>query len=265
MEVDITQVLKDTENALRDFISTTLTKSLGGDWPTKCGVSKERVDKWTERKESELKRQKGGVVEARLIYYADFFDIRTILEKNWDKFADALGELKTMRVYLDELEKLRDPDAHRRELLPHQKHLAAGIAGEIRTRLIRYRSKLETSEDYFPRIESARDSIGNVWTPEGSSSLRAIVTKQILRSGDLVEFVVTASDPMGQPLKYRLLTSGWREGGWQDDNTLSVVLSDKDIRETFRIEIQIKSGRQHHAHPDCDADVSFFYTVLPKK
>ena len=34
--------------------------------------------------------------------------------------------------------------------------------GEIRTRLIRYRSKLETSEDYFPKIESARDSLGNI-------------------------------------------------------------------------------------------------------
>ncbi len=265
MQIDITQVLKDTENALRDFIATMLTKSLGEDWPTKCGVSPERVLKWTERKDIEAKRQKGGVVEARLIYYADFFDIRTILEKHWDKFTDALGDLKTMRVYLDELEKLRDPEAHRRELLPHQKHLATGIAGEIRTRLIRYRSKLETKEDYFPRIESARDSIGNIWTPD-SSRLRAIVTKQILRSGDLVEFVVTASDPMGEPLKsLRLITSGGREGKWQDDNTFSVVLSDKDISETFRIEVQIKSERQHHAQSDCDADVSFFYTVLPKK
>src|SRR6266404_2098739 len=165
MDVDITQVLKDTENALRDFISTVLTKSVGSDWPEKCGVSPDRLEKWTERKEAETKRQKGGVVEARLIYYADFFDVRTILEKNWEKFADALGDLKTMRVYLDELEKLRDPEAHRRELLPHQKHLAAGIAGEIRKRLMRYRNKLETTEDYFLRIESARDSLGNIWTP----------------------------------------------------------------------------------------------------
>src|SRR5687767_15219566 len=34
----------------------------------------------------------------------------------------------------------------------------------IRTRLIKYRSKMETSEDFFPRIESARDSIGNIFT-----------------------------------------------------------------------------------------------------
>ena len=44
-----------------------------------------------------------------------------------------MGEWKTMEVWLDELEKLRNPDAHRRELLPHQKQLAAGIAGETGT------------------------------------------------------------------------------------------------------------------------------------
>ena len=73
-----------------------------------------------------------------------------------------------MDVWLSELEKLRDPEARRRELLPHQKHLAIGISGEIRNRLIRYRSKQETSEDYYPRIESVRDSLGNIWTPEKS-------------------------------------------------------------------------------------------------
>jgi len=264
MQLDITQVLKDTENALRDFISTTLTKTFGADWPTKCGVSTDRVAKWNERKEVELKRQGGGVVEARLIYYADFFDVRTILEKNWDKFADALGDLKTMRVYLDELEKLRDPDAHRRELLPHQKQLAAGIAGEIRTRLIRYRSKLETSEDYFPRIESARDSLGNIWTA-GDPGMAVLFTKQILRPGDVIDYVITASDPMGQPLKYRVCRGHFEKGQWQAENTLALTVSDKDIGDTFGVAVQIRSNRPHHARSDCDAEVTFYYTVLPKK
>jgi len=233
MNVDITQSLRDTENALRDFISTTLARSLGADWPIKSGVSPERVGKWTDRKAAELKRQKGGVVEERLIYYADFYDIRTILEKNWDRFSDALGDLKTMRVYLDELEKLRDPDAHRRELLPHQKHLAAGIAGEIRTRLIRYRSKQETAEDYFPRIESARDSLGNIWTPEGSSI--GIASGQILRPGDIIDYVITASDPMGQSLKYRLRYGYLETKKWQTDNSLSLCIADRHISKTFLV------------------------------
>ncbi len=125
--MDVSQTVKDTENLLRDFIAAVLESVFGRDWPAKCGVTAERVGKWEERRESEKARQEGGAVDPRLIYYADFYDIQTLLKKNWQKFAPALGDLKTMEVYLDELEKLRDPGAHGRELLPHQKQLACGI------------------------------------------------------------------------------------------------------------------------------------------
>jgi len=42
---DITQALKDTENALRDFIAVILEKTLGKDWIDSCGVSSDRVEK----------------------------------------------------------------------------------------------------------------------------------------------------------------------------------------------------------------------------
>src|SRR5712692_5396282 len=164
MMIDVTQALKDTENALRDQIAEVLQKGLGENWVEKCGVTPDRLEQWIRRKEEEERRQKAGVVEERILYYADFYDLKTILQKNWPDFAPIFGEWKTMEVFLSELEKLSDPEAHRRELLPHQKHLVLGIAGEIRTRMIRYRSKEETGEDYYPRIESARDSVGNIWT-----------------------------------------------------------------------------------------------------
>ena len=64
-----------------------------------------------------------------------------------------------MDVWLSTLEAFRNPDAHRRELLLHQKYLILGICSEIRLLIIRYRSKMETSEDYYPRIESIQDSL----------------------------------------------------------------------------------------------------------
>jgi hypothetical protein len=70
-------------------------------------------------------------VDPRLIYYADFYDLGTIIEKNWSLFKDVFGELNRLRVYLHDLERLRDPDAHRRELLPHQKHIVLGVSGEL--------------------------------------------------------------------------------------------------------------------------------------
>lgn len=262
MSEDITQALKDTENSLRDFISNILTKAFGTTWEDRSGVSAERVANWKERRSSEENRQKTGVVEERLIYYADFYDLKTILKKHWDKFAVALGEWKVMEVFLGELEKLRDPNAHHRELMPHQKQLASGIAGEIRTRLIRYRSKQETSEDYFPRLESVRDSLGNIWLPPGLSNF---TTGAVLRPGDIVDFVVTASDPLGQPLSYAAHKSPVGVGIWQASNTMSVAITDADIARWFYVSIQILSPRKHHAHMFYDDHVEFIYTVLPKR
>jgi hypothetical protein len=264
MEIDLTQALKDTENSLRDFIAAILEKNIGADWMEKCGVTPERLKQWRERKDVEEKRQRGGAVEPRLIYYADFYDLKTILKKNWDKFADALGEWKTMEVYLGQLEALRDPDAHRRELLPHQKSLAAGIAGEIRTRLIRYRSKLETSEDYFPRIESVRDSLGNIWTPE-MGILHLLDTNQILRPDDVIDYVVTASDPMGADLQYRMITPREWNTEWHTENAFSLRILAEHIAKQFVVEFEIRSPRSHHAASNSDDTVRFLYTVLPRK
>jgi hypothetical protein len=135
-------------------------------------------------------------VDPRLIYYADFYDLRTIIEKNCSLFKDVFGELNRLRVYLHDLERLRDPDAHRRELLPHQKHIVLEVGGELRARIIEYRNQLETLDAYFPRIESVRDNLGNVWTP--ANQMQTLFAKQLLRPGDMLEFVVTATDPQGR-------------------------------------------------------------------
>jgi hypothetical protein len=262
-DIDITQALKDTENSLRDFIAVTLAESFGESWPQKCGVSSDRVKKWEERKADEAKRQEAGTVEPRLLYYADFYDLPVILKKHWEKFSPALGDFKTMEVFLTELGRLRDPDAHRRELLPHQKHLAAGIAGEIRTRLIRYRSKMETSEDYFPRIEVVRDSLGNIAIASGEK--KYVMTKSILRPGDTIDFVVTAVDPLGEPLSYALESTGLRTE-WQHQNSLSLKIGNAHISKSCVVRIFIRSHRDYHA-VDWKSDdfAEFYYTVLPQK
>ncbi len=262
--MDTTEALKDTENSLRDFIATVLHKNLGGDWVEKSGVSEKRIEAWNERKFVEEKRQESGVVEERLIYYADFYDLKTILKKHWSgEFSTVFGEWRTMEVWLSEIEKLRDPDAHRRELLPHQKHLLLGIAGEIRTRLIRYRSKMETSEDYYPRIESVKDSVGNIWT-YGASNLP--IAKTILRPRDILEFIVTASDPLDAELQYGLTVTGHHANpAWQSSNVMSLVILDNYVRRNFGVMFWLRSPRDFHAVGDHDDSVTFIYEVLPPK
>ncbi len=200
-----------------------------------------------------------------MLYYADFYDIKTILKANWNKVPDfpaALGDWKSIEVWLSELEKLRDPDAHRRELLPHQQNLVLGVAGEIRTRLIRYRSKQETTEDYFPRIESARDSLGNIWTPEKPS--REVKTKMTLRVGDRLDFIITATDPLGEPLSYSIIAKD-RDRLWQISNQLSWEIAPDQVGKDVHAILVIRSNREHHAYDFHDDEVVFTYDVIPPK
>ena len=257
---DVTQALKDTENSLRDFIAVVLRAKSGESWLENCGLSSRKLEKWKGHREDEEKRQESGVVEQRLIYYADFDDLRTILEKHWlGEFSNAFGEWKRMEVFLTELKNLRDPDAHRRELLPHQKHLILGIAGEIRTRLVRYRSKQETSEDYYPRIESVRDSFGNIYTYGDDN----IFTGTRLRVGDVIDFVITATDPFGEPLQYSINPPD--DESWQDSNVMSFRFTERDVRKRFQLMLAVKSRRQFHANKYYDDAVIFNYEVLPPK
>lgn len=261
-KVDVTQALKDTENSLRDFIAATLQARYGAQWLAHLGVPEDRPLEWQKRKDAEVTRQEAGVVEERLLYYAQFFDLITILEKNWGDFAGALGDWKTMKVHLSELNKLRDPDAHRRELLPHQKYMALGIAGEIRNRLIRYRSKQETAEDYFPRIESAIDSLGSIWTPEERT--RTLFTNKVLRPGDTVDFVITATDPQGGALKYCVVLED-DDIAWQASNTFTKRIGTHHIQRNFQAKLLVLSSRDYHASTQWDDRVSFVYDVLPPK
>jgi len=264
-ELDVMGSLRDTENALRDFIGAVLSERFGRDWIERCGVTPDRVQAWTERKASEPRRFAGsGVVQEQLLYYADFDDLKTLLQKNWvGPFSDALGDWKTTEVWLDELERMRDQDAHRREPLPHQKHLAIGVAGEIRTRLVRYRSKRETPADAFPRIESVRDSLGNLWTAsDASADLRQLDTKAVLRAGDQIAFVITASDPEDGALEYRVSRGS---GGWTETSTLSYTFTEQDIAENVWVELMMRSKRPHHAKAVFDDAVTFGYRVLPPR
>lgn len=264
VDLDITQSLKDTENALRDFIAAVLEKANGTDWYKSCGVSADRLNKWRKRHDDEVKRQRAGTVEPRLIYYADFYDLGTIIEKNWSFFKDVFGQLDRLRVYLHDLERFRDPDAHRRELLLHQKHLVLGIGGEIRARIIQYRNKLDTIDAYFPRVESARDSLGNVYIAGEFRS--PVYAPQTLRPDDVVDFTVTASDPVGDSLSYRLAINEFERSEWQQNNSFSVRVEEKHIGRYFSVAIHLKSPRDHHAGSGgYDDKAEFVYTVLPRK
>ena len=155
---------------------------------------------------------------------------------------------------------------HRRELLPHQKSLIIGLSGEIRTCIVRYRSKMETPDDCFPRLECIRDSVGTSWNVGTGSRTGMVTTKLCLRPGDKIDYVVTASDPQGGPLKYsiRVFHSG-DDTTWTDSNELSLTVEERHISRDFTVILAVKSERDYHASADSDDSLMFIYTVLPNK
>jgi len=257
--MDESEALKEIENSLRDFISNFLEERIGKDWIDCCGVTLDRISKWKEKQEIEEKTLKYSPIEKRLLYYSDFYDLITIIDKNWDKgFNDVFGNKATTMVFLDLLEDFRNPEAHRREFLPHQKNLIIGISGEIRNRIVLYRSKKETGEDYFPRLESVRDNLGNIWVQGDYSSLN---TGKTLRVGDTIQFLITATDPMGEDLEYSCLS----KSKWQNSKTIEIQLTEKEIGKNSDFTIAIRSMRNYHARGIYDDAAFFFYLILPKK
>jgi len=259
--MDANQALRAAENSVRNLIAYNLRTSLGDNWIIKCGVTAERIKVWEERQQEEERRL--GMKDERLLYYSDFYDLLTILKKHWSTcFAAIFGKQSKFETLWSILESYRNPDAHRRELLPYQVNLILGISGKIRTEITSYFSNMDTGESYFPRIESVQDSLGNTWT-FGTNTKDFIHTNQVLRPGDVIQFVVTAFDPLSGKLEYSFERGFVGVTNWIDNPFENIEITEKDIGKNLVIAIAIRSERDYHARSTNDDIVYFGYTVLP--
>jgi len=263
--MDLTESLRHTENSLRDFIAQAMREIHSEGWEKKAGIDPKTIKNWEDTKKKEDKKQKNGVVEPRLIYYAEFSHLKPLLKDNWESMFQAVFDVEwaIMDVWLESLYLVRNQEAHGREILEHHKHSAMGAAGEIRTRLIRYRSKMETAEDYFPRIERVSDGIETVWVLGSEQPLKA---QTVLHPDDIVTFTIIASDPQGSEPEY-CVTSLWQPYlTWQKSNVVHIKLTQEDIRKVSPLIAYIRgTSGNYHANGHWDDKVEFHYTVLPKK
>jgi len=257
--MEIARELKDTEDALREFIAAVMLRNLGENWIDDCGLPQTNTEVWRKRKaEAEAQVQPMHGEEA-VIFYAPFEDLITIIKHHWElEFHSVFADQMTIEVYLKIMSSFLDPVQGRRELFIFQKHLVLGITGEIRSRIIAYRSLLEVGKEGFPRIESIQDSFGNLWTVGKPMRMKTNVT---LRVGDVVEYIITASDPEQQPLQFRIL--GFK---WESSNILRLQIEDKHVSRDAKVNITIRSNRKFHAYPlGYDDRVVFEYQILPPK
>jgi Swt1-like HEPN len=156
------------ENSLRDLIERVLRKRYGEPWAEHMGITPERRAHWVGRREEERKKRTAGVIDERLLYYADFTDLFAIIKKNWDPdFRACFGDQTELRVYLEKLADLRNPDAHSRSLLEVEERLVEGMTGELRQKITIFLSKGGggPEPERFARIEEVVDSFAEVASP----------------------------------------------------------------------------------------------------
>ena len=241
-----------------DWIATEIPKVTFG---TKTGTN--TIKDWEKTKSREGDKQKYGVVEERLIYFAEFSELKPILNTYWDTDFKVIFDVEwvKMEMWFDALYLVRNPLAHAREILDYQKHSALGAAGEIRTRYIRYRSKMETAEDYFPRILRVNNDLGDIWT---SGTDKTVQTGRTLREGDTLTFTISADDPRGGTLQYALVSTWKGDLDWCDTNVQSIPLTRPDVGIDSKLAVHIRStnGRDH-AYGNYDDSVTFMYDILP--
>jgi len=265
--MEISESLKSTENSLRNLFNFVLSKKFGVEWYQSCGVSEERVSQWDERRLTDEKKFRHS--DPRLIYYADFYDLKTILKKNWSNgFSEVFGKLKEIEVLLDLLDDIRNPEAHRRELLPYHKHLAIGISGKIKSDITGYFSKMETGDSFYPRLECVQDNLGNTWSA-GESKTK--LTGCLLRPGDYLQYKASATDPVGDFLEYRFSAKGIEDKGeWIDNGEFELTIQNSQVGKNMWVCVEVRSPREFHALNDFggggfDDSVIFAYEVLPPR
>lgn len=249
--------IQEYENILRSLIIIILTEKYNEEYENHYRISPERLNKWKEKRDIETKKY-GITREERLIYYSDIFDLKTIIDKNWDLFQLIFKSKKRFEVFFEELEKFRNSLAHGRELLTYQHNLIDGIIGDLKTQLVIYRSKNEKVNDYYIQILKISDNYGNTWNHTDRLASIGLVTDLLVRVGDSLEFIVDAYDPKGRTIKYFLSVGGF-ESNRQESNVLVLKVTESMVRRRVLIQIfaLVESDYQNNDF------VEFVYSALP--
>lgn len=92
-------------NVLEVVLRTLIKSVLGDEWATKGGLDAAKLE---ELRVEERKSRKGAVVSDDLLAFTHLYQLRQVIERNWQPFSLALGEKKQFSVYMDRIEDFRN-------------------------------------------------------------------------------------------------------------------------------------------------------------
>lgn len=248
------EMINEYENALRSIICILI----GQQDDSAYGVTSERIQKWKEKREVDRLKSQGTQLETRLIYYSDFYDLETIIYKNWLKFKPIFNDKKRFEILHAEIELYRNTLAHGREILSFQLSLLKGIVGDLKNQILKYHSKNMNIDDYFIKILKVSDNFGNIWE---HGDLHTKWIDQILRVGDTLEFVIDAFDPKGREIEFSILHNySTVQFENSSDNRIIITLNKIMISKSAQLNIMVKTKDSEYENTDM---VSFVYSVIP--
>jgi len=265
--VDPTQSIAIIETDLRELARAVLSEVHGPGWLEEAFDS-DAIGELRGRLEEERKRRAPVAVPEDLLSYTHIYELRKMIEKEWALFAPSLGERREFSVFIDKVEDYRNAPAHSRELLAHERSLLEGIAGDIRSRVTKYRSTRAPDASYYPVVEWVRDSFGN--TNDGTSMLGMLDTELRLRPGVVLTFDCRGWDPQGREITWRVSQvpgfTDFREDVPTVTGTtasLEWTVAEQDVGMNFYLHVSMRSSGPYHRLGSYDQDVSFHYIVDP--
>lgn len=243
-------MINEYENLLRTIILEIL-----GENPSEYKISDDRMSNWNEKKDIEVKKNKGICLENRLIYYSDFYDLKTIINKNWELFLPVFLNKKRFEVFFEELENYRNSVMHGRSLTKSQNLILEGILLDQKNLKTIYHNKNKMKEDYFIQITKVSDNIGNIWSKTGNSN------KPLLRVDDEYELLVEATDPLDREIIYELHFFNKIPSIKQKENRFNIRIGKEFICKSERLLLRVSTPDSEYKNEDI---AGIDITVLPK-
>jgi hypothetical protein len=194
--VEPTEALESIDTALRLVIRQVLgsiTWLQARDAPSQQELSR--------RQTNDDKRRDGVVVSNDLLNYAYTRELTGVIESNWHQFEPVFSDEFRTAALFGIVNGVRNAIAHGRDLVPYERELISGIAGQLRNQVSLYRSTgADPSSQYYPLIESVKDSFGT----EGATLYPDRTHIIRLDVGQTVTFTGHAFNATGRTLKWRM-------------------------------------------------------------
>jgi hypothetical protein len=239
------------ETALRQAVRLIL----GDKW--KSDFSVDDLAKLENKQREEDKRRDGVTVSSDLLDYTETYHLKKMIDKHWVEFKPIFDDKARTSVYFDTILDIRNTIAHSRPVVPAERLLIAGAAGQLQNQLARFRSQVDGPAAHYASINYVRDSFGNELRDSGRGTTNQNGRTLRLSVGDHIFFECSASDPRGREVGWRFSRSS--RGGSQliDEQlghtaTFEWVVSEDDVGESrqYSFIIRNKSRFQRHMWGD---------------